>query len=306
MTIAKLNTDSNYKILIAGASGFVGGYLSKFLESHGFEIYKLVRRKPQNDFEIEWDPSKQFIDTNKLNNSKISCVINLSGASLSKNLRWTKNVKNEIYTSRINTTKFLSEIFKDKKLDLFISTSAIGIYGSQIEKAYENSSFDGDFLSKVCQDWEKSVVVNSQTRVVFTRFGIVMGNGGGILKELTKTKFLKFLAILGNGKNKISWISLYDLSRAILFIIQNEKIEGAVNLVNPYTITQEALIKSLKNYYKCYFTVKIPKLFLYLIFGKEKTNVFLLSSQKVVPQKLLNFSFNWEDTKIEDAIKRDF
>ncbi|HOQ33595.1 MAG TPA: NAD-dependent epimerase/dehydratase family protein, partial [Candidatus Hydrogenedens sp.] len=117
------------KILLSGASGFVGKHLYSHLCNQGFLCYKLVREMPSQEREIFWDPYKRVIDLNLIKDMDI--FIHLSGANIADAF-WTKKRKQVLMESRVITTKFIAESIahlNDKSKRLFIS-SAIGYYGT--------------------------------------------------------------------------------------------------------------------------------------------------------------------------------
>ena len=167
------------KIAITGASGFVGSSLSKYFIEKGYKVVKLphiiFEDNSVEDFESLLEDTDVFI--------------NLAGETIFG--RWTESKKTRIYNSRIETTrKLVKEINELKnKPKLLISASAIGYYKQGIV-VDEDSPADGEnFLSKVCFDWEKEAKkVSNEVKPVILRFGLILGDSGGIISN-----FLKFL-----------------------------------------------------------------------------------------------------------------
>lgn len=294
------------KILTSGASGFVGTSVKDFLTENGYDIYVLVRRKPRSSKEIYWNPTTKEINLDMILQHNFFGVINFSGSNIAKGIRWSKKRKQKILNSRIQTTSYLVDIIKKlpSKPSVFISTSAIGIYGSPAENVTERSPAGADFLATVCSKWENSAcVINSTTRVVNIRLGVVMDKSGGFLKQIISMSKLGYF-ILGDGNNYVSWVSLQDVDKAILFIIHNESIRGPVNVVSLNPITQKKLIHTLSQFHRKRIMVVISKRFLKIIFGNEKTQVFLLANQQVIPTVLTKSRFEWNDENIEDVLSK--
>jgi len=144
-------------------------------------------------------------------------VINLAGKSIFT--LWTKKVKQQIYNSRILTTRNLSSALVVTSKTLFISASAAGYYGDRADDILTEQEPGGnDFLAEVCQDWEEAALhaKADQTRVILTRFGIVMHREGGAMASMLPA-FKFFLGgRLASGKQWFPWIHLDDLVAAKL------------------------------------------------------------------------------------------
>jgi hypothetical protein len=275
------------KVLISGASGFIGSNLSKFLQKNGYEIHSLLRE----DFESEFPVFQKKIESCPI-------IIHLAGAPIIK--RWTKKYKKILYSSRIDTTKKISEAIKNAHNNpkLFISTSAIGIYDSIHEHTEKSTFFPNDFLSNLCQQWESEAFkAQEYTRTVVFRLGIVLSKNGGAFPQMAKPFKLGIGGKIGHGKQHFSWIHLQDLLNAYLFTIQNAAIQGVCNLTSPDIIDNKTFTKLLSKALNKPGFFTVPPFILKLIYGKAANT--LLSGQKAYPQKLLenNFKFEFDNAK---------
>ena len=166
------------KIAISGASGFIGKRLSAFLELQGHQIVPLGRAMFRDNM------SDQLI----ARLSQCEVVINLAGATI--NRRWTTEYKKELYNSRINVTRRLVQTINslEQKPQLFISASAVGYYPTEgCHDDYSQERGEG-FLSDLCCRWEaEAAKVHTDTRLVITRFGVVLSPDGGAFKELSRS-----------------------------------------------------------------------------------------------------------------------
>lgn len=275
------------KIAITGASGFVGTNLISHFEKQDFQVIKIKRDELQN--------------INTLSNIISGCdlVINLAGANIIN--RWSEEYKKLLYSSRINTTKALLEAFNlaEQKPQLFISTSAIGIYSNSKEHNEDDFEYANDFLANLCKDWEKEAFKAEALgiRTAIFRFGIVLGKGGGALSKMLTPFKLGIGGTIGDGKQAFSFIHIEDLIKAYDFLLQNSNLHGAFNLTAPTPTTNYGLTKTLGEVLHRPTILPLPEFVLNLIFG-EGAKV-LTEGQNVIPKRLLenNFKFQYKDIK---------
>jgi len=299
------------RILISGSSGLVGTALCQALKNKGHQVIRLVRDKSKvSDDAIFWDPENEGWDSSyslpKFEN--MDAVVNLSGENIAG--RWTDDKKNKIKSSRVKSTKILSHILSSLKNppEVLINGSAIGFYGDRGEELLTEESAPGDnFLSNVCQDWERAAVENlikTKIRVVLLRTGMVLSTkGGGLATMLTPFKF-GLGGVLGNGHQYMSFISLDDLVNIIIFLIENKQIIGPVNAVTPYPITNQEFTKTLGKVLHRPTILAVPKFLPSLIFGQMADDL-LFASQKVYPKKLANAGYHFNYPTIESALKHE-
>lgn len=299
------------RILISGSSGLVGTALCQALKNKGHQVIRLVRDKSKvSDDAIFWDPENEGWDSSyslpKFEN--MDAVVNLSGENIAG--RWTDDKKNKIKSSRVKSTKTLSHILSSLKNppEVLINGSAIGFYGDRGEELLTEESAPGDnFLSNVCQDWERAAVENlikTKIRVVLLRTGMVLSTkGGGLATMLTPFKF-GLGGVLGNGHQYMSFISLDDLVNIIIFLIENKQIIGPVNAVTPHPITNQEFTKTLGKVLHRPTILAVPKFLPSLIFGQMADDL-LFASQKVYPKKLANAGFHFKYPTIESALTHE-
>lgn len=287
-------------VLISGASGLIGTELTRQLKAAGHEVLSLVRRPTSNPTEFTWSPSAGILDYNLLD--RADAVINLSGASLSK-LPWTAKYKEEILASRVDATRTLAEAMHHAATppSIFLSGSAVGFYGDRgRESLTEQSPRGKGFLSDVVVDWEAEAnKAPESTRVVTFRTGVVVGPGGAMKPLLALTKL--FLGSrLGDGSQIWPWISLHDEAAAIVHLLTSD-LEGPVNLAGPTPATSDRLTartaKDLGRPYK----LAVPEFVIKTALG-EAGQEMLLSSQEVVPRKLLDDGFVFTHQTVEQAL----
>ena len=300
MGVALHIKESNLRILISGASGFVGAPLVSYLESLGHGITTLSRT-PKKD-SIYWDPEYRLIPVQFLDG--FDAVIHLAGDPLSFG-RWSNEKKERIYQSRVKATAFLCDILASLETPpkTFICASAIGFYGDRGgELLDEKSSVGSGFLPSVCSSWEKACdsLKARGTRVVNTRFGVVFGKGGS-LKKMERIYRIGLGAILGSGKQWISWIFLEDLIEAIGMVL-NSSLEGPLNIVSPHPIQQEVFSNTFAKVLQRPRFLKIPEKLLKFLLGTMAEEI-LLASTRVSPTKLSSQGFTFKYPKVEDGLK---
>lgn len=276
-------------IAITGASGFVGSSLTKYFSDLGYKIIPISREILNNKSKLE----------ETLNSSEI--VINLAGANIIN--RWSESYKKLLYSSRIDTTSKIVNAINSvqNKPKLLISTSAVGIYDNKTTYD-ENGSFSNDFLSSLCQDWEKEALKakNETTKVSIFRFGIVMGKDGGALQKMITPFKFGLGGVIGSGKQAFSYIHIDDLMAAYKFVIQNE-CEETFNLTAPVPTTNKGLTLALGKTLKRPTILPVPEFVLNLIFS-EGARV-LTDGQSAVPKKLLDLGFEFKFKTIEETIE---
>lgn len=276
-------------IAITGASGFVGTSLTKYFSNLGYKIIAISRDILNNQEKLK--------DT--LNQTDI--VINLAGANIIN--RWSDSYKKLLYSSRIDTTsKIVNAINSiENKPKLLISTSAVGIYDNK-STHNENGTFSNDFLSNLCQDWEKEALKanNETTKVAIFRFGIVLGRDGGAFAKMITPFKLGLGGIIGSGNQAFSYIHISDLLRAYQFVIEN-KFSGVFNLTAPKPTTNLLFTRALGKALRRPTIFPVPEFILKLIFS-EGAKV-LTDGQDVIPEKLLSLGFKFEYKNIEETLQ---
>ncbi|MGV8884002.1 MAG: TIGR01777 family oxidoreductase [Microbacteriaceae bacterium] len=288
------------RILISGASGFIGGELRRQLEADGHTVLRLVRREPQSPDEFEWDPSTLTIDATVLDS--VDAVINLSGATLAK-FPWTNSYKRTILRSRIEPTRTLAEAISlcATPPSVLINASAIGYYGDRPGVPVDESAPKGEgFLADVVEAWEQaSRIADPVTRVVNVRTGLVVGDGGAFTPLTLATRF-GVASRMGNGRQDWPWISLHDEAAGIRHLLTSE-LSGPVNFAGPTPATSEQVTRSLAKTLHRWHPLVIPAFAIRLGMG-EAGEALLLSSNKVVPKALIDDGFEFAHTTIDEAI----
>ena len=279
------------QIVMSGATGFIGTALLGTFIGKGWLVKSIDRQSfSMNDSE--------FLEK-KIEGSDV--VIHLAGAPILH--KWTDAYKEEIYQSRINTTKKIVTAIKNAnaKPGLFISGSAIGIYNTTGTHTEGSNDFADDFMAKVCKDWEyEALEAIAVTRVVIFRTGVVLGkNGGALLMMQTPFKY-GLGGKIGNGRQPFSWIALSDIVDAYIFAIENSDLSGIVNAVSPYPVTNQYFTQTFAKVLNQPAFLSIPSFALKMVYGEGAQA--LTTGQNVLPEKLLKTGFVFQYPTIEKAL----
>jgi len=294
------------KVLVTGASGFIGSPLVKLLNSRGHEVIALSTRKNATMAGAQtfwWNPDQYEMDENALHG--VEGIIHLAGATISK--RWTPTYKQEIFDSRTRTAETLFRAIAklpEHGIKSFVSASAVGYYKSDFDKTYAETDGPGtDFLAQVCTHWEAASdkLLQLNIRVAKLRTGIVLGRGGGVLGQLEPVTKLGLGAPLGSGKQWMSWIHLTDLCSLFVFALENDAARGALNAGGPAPVTNKALSKALaKALNRPFFLPAVPEFALKMALGEMAT--IALMSQKTSEEKTHALGFSYQFKTIDAAL----
>jgi uncharacterized protein (TIGR01777 family) len=290
-------------ILISGASGLIGKALTSYLSLHGHQVYTLRRNSSGEAF--SWQPNSAEIHLDP--NITLDAVINLNGVNIADK-PWSEHRKQDIITSRINSTRLLAATMAQLKHPpkVFINASAIGYYGDTGSQAVDESGPAGDnFLTEIVSLWESSAQasIDAGIRTVFIRSGIVLSPQGGALAKMLMPYKFGLGGKLGNGEQVMSWISLEDEVRGIEFILNNDSISGAVNLTSPSPVTNSQFSEILANVLNRPALLPLPEFLIKLLFG-EMGELLLLGSCKAMPMVLLDNNFEFHHPQLEPALKQ--
>lgn len=287
-------------ILIAGGSGLVGKALQIELEKSGHTVRILTRQKDAKPPYYHWNIETKEIDEAALKGVEV--FINLSGAGIADK-RWTEKRKQEIIDSRVSTTRFLFELSqKTPKLKHFISASGITCYGFEdAEKFYsEKDRFGDDYISFVVKAWEyEADAFSPHQKVAKVRTGIVLTQKGGALPKIYTTIKNYIGAPLGRGGQIMPWITLKDIARVYVHIVNNE-LEGAYN-ANSSNISNAQLTNAIaKKIKRPLWLPKVPKTVLKLMLGEMAEVV--LNGVHADNTKLIKTNFEFKHKTIEEAL----
>jgi len=299
------------KVIITGGTGLIGSVLSRLLVAQGYQVIIFSRnpdafRSPSPAISFAaWNIEKETVQEDAFQNAKY--IIHLAGAGV-VDKPWTGKRKKEIIESRTKSSALLIKALTGipNRIDSVISASATGWYkGNLSVPAVETDESDSGFLGETCRLWEDSIhpVSSLGKRLVVMRNGIVLSNRGGAFPEFKKPIKYGIAAILGNGKQIISWIHIDDLCRLYLEAMINPQWSGVYNAVAPNPVNNRIFTMDLAKKMKGSFfiPIPIPNFALRLFMGGRSEEV--LKSTNVSANKLKQQGFQFIYPTIDAAFR---
>jgi uncharacterized protein (TIGR01777 family) len=295
---------------LTGGSGLIGTALKRVFPDHGIGPLQLIRYSA--DYAqpaIRWDPKKTDhpladpADLAKL--EACDCAVHLAGANLSAR-RWTAAYKKTILDSRLDSSRALVSVFSRLKTPprVLVCASATGIYGDRGDEPLTEDSAPGTgYLAEVCKAWEQAAEAarGLGMRVVHLRFGVVLTPGAGAMQKLLPVFRAALGGRLGNGRQWMSWIALEDVTRAILFALDNDSMSGAYNTVSPQPVTNREFTAALGKALHRPAPWIVPAFALRLLFGQMAEDT-LLASARALPARLEGAGFRFHSPELESAL----
>ncbi len=302
------------KILITGATGFIGSKLTKKLVESGYEVNVLTRdaNKAKAIFPdqrvnaFEWHDNLTSPPAAAVEG--INGVINLMGENIGGK-RWTADQKRKLRESRVDATKNLVALIERERsapLDFFISASAVGIYPVNLPGTLNEDSSEGHtYLARLCHDWEHALDHLTKTkRKIFIRTSVVLGENGGALQKMLPPFKMGLGGPIGDGNQMMSWIHLDDIVALYMKAATDESMNGIYNACSPHPVCNFDFTKALGEALNRPTFIPVPTLPLKLAFGEMST--VILDSQAVVSKRLEEAGFEFKYPTIDSALNAIF
>lgn len=291
------------RVLVSGASGFVGSALSAALKQEGHDVLSLSRSSGPNT--LQWNPASLTIDDP--GSTPIDAVVHLAGETVAG--RWTAKKRERILKSRVDGTRLLCEVMArwNPRPTTFICASAIGFYGDQGESLCTETSPPGNsFLADVAEQWEAQTLFaeSAGIRTVRLRIGIVLSGRGGALEPMIRMTWFGLGGPLGSGRQFWSWISLRDLVRMIQYSLERASLQGTFNAVSPEPIRQIDFARALSKVMRRPAIAPAPKFMLRAVLG-EMADGLLLASCRAVPERMLASGFSFADSDLSALLRAE-
>ncbi len=286
------------KVVIAGGTGFIGKYLDTRFRERGFEVVLISRDKAH----VSWELTAL---TEALNNADL--LINLAGKSI--NCRYSEDEKKAIMDSRISTTQMLGNALLNcvQAPKLWINASATGVYPPSINQPMSEAETElgSDFLAEVVSNWE-NVFFGFKlpaTRQVALRTSVVLGKNGGALSPLAWLTRFGLGGKQAEGTQMFSWIHMEDYFRIILFLQEQESLDGVVNCTSPHPISNDEFMNELRTVLHAPFGIPAPEFAIKWgakLIGTEPD--LLLNSVYVIPKRLSEAGFKFMFPEINKTL----
>ena len=296
------------RVLITGATGFIGRALVPILLGEGHQLIALVRSEERArsllGAEVETVELSSGVKALTEALERSDAVVNLAGESIMGG-RWTEARRRVLVESRVQLTKQLVSAIAEARPrpKTLISGSAVGYYGDRgSEVLHESSPGSNDFLARLCQDWEAAarLAEGSGLRVMTLRTGVVLGRDGGAIAQMLPPFRFGVGGPVGSGRQYMPWIHLHDLVRMIATALTDDRYDGTVNGVAPGQATNREFASALGRALHRPAVLPVPALALKVIFG-EAAGV-LLGSQRVEPRRLRELRFTYRFPTLDQAV----
>ena len=293
------------RILLAGASGFLGTRLAEQLRAAGHDLTRLVRRPAQSADEAVWKPSAGQLDPALV--AGADAVINLAGAGVGDK-RWTARYKSLIRSSRVDTAGTIAHTIRHlpaaDRPRVLLQSSAVGWYGETGDRAVtEDEPAGNGFLADVCRVWEAAArpAEDAGTRVALLRTGLPLDGHGGLLQPLMLLFRLGLGAKLGGGKQWMPWMGMTDWLSAVEFLLERDDLAGPVNLVGPESVTNATFTRVFGRALHRPAVLQIPGFALRIAAGEFAHEA--LRSQRVLPGVLEGAGFAFAEPTLDVAMR---
>ncbi len=297
------------KVLITGATGFLGRRLCEHLREQGYRPSALARDPERALRALPLEEAHRWSADRRPPAEALAgvdAVVHLAGETIAG--RWTPEKKQRIYESRVRGTRHLVEglaqLDPQDRPKALVSASAVGYYGDRGEELLTEDVPAGEgFLAEVCRDWEREAqrAEGLGLRVVLLRFGIVLGRDGGALPQMLRPFRMGLGGPLGSGRQWWAWVHRDDAVGLIAFALGNETLAGAVNVVAPERVRQKRFARTLGKVLRRPAWLPVPAWALRIALGEFAET--LLASTRAVPYKAQRAGYRFRFPRLEEALR---
>ena len=282
------------RIAVTGSTGTIGREVVRQLRERGDEVVGVSRRP--GDGVVTWD---------ELDLSGFDGVISLAGAPIDQ--RWTDKNKQEIRGSRIDSTRRVVDALRaaEPRPRVLVSQSAEGFYPRGQEPVSEDSPPGTGFLSETVQAWEAEARKAEElgVRVVTTRTGVVLSKEGGALAKMLTPFKLGVGGPVAGGSQPFPWVHVSDAAGALIFLLDTDAADGAVNVVAPEKHTNKTFTRTFGRVIKRPTVFPIPSLAMKALYGEMGSTVTEGSNPD--PAKLVELGYRFNHPGLDDALRSE-
>lgn len=292
------------RIVVGGASGFLGGTLTRRLASEGHDVTRLVRREAREAEESRWDPAAGHVDHTLI--ERADAVVNLSGAPIAR-WPWTASYRQELLDSRLGATHTLATAIAETGSNAaLISGSGQSFYGTDRgDETLSEQATAGTtgVLAHVSQEWEQATgaATRAGARVCLLRTSIVLHRDGGAFAPMMRAFKLGGGAKLGPGDQYFSAISREDWVSGVVRLVTDADTEGPYNLASPDPVTNAQFTRELASALHRPAFLRVPKVVIRTALGGG-LGENLIGSLRVVPERLQAAGFTFAHPTMADII----
>lgn len=299
-----LDLGGHRRVLVSGATGFIGSALVRELLHAGHEVTILSRRPLAAAVQFA-GRVRALANANELHpEEQFDAVINLAGAPV-VGWPWTVRRRRVIAGSRYRVTQQLMDYIRraHHRPAVWVQASAIGFYGPHRDGAVDEASPVGiGFAAELCSHWEQLTdeLASLSVRRVVLRFGLVFGRSGGPLPMMLMSHRLGAGAVLGNGRQYLAWIHIEDLLRLIALSIKSDSTSGTINAVAPDVPTYRQFATLAGKVLRRPVWLTIPARPLRGLLG-EMASMFV-DGPKILPRRLQQNGFEYRFPQLRGAL----
>ena len=293
------------RVAVSGSTGLVGSALVENLVSDGYEVVRLVRptTRSANPGDVRWDPATGAIDQAALEG--VDAVVHLAGETISA-LRWTREKRRRIRESRVRGTDTLARAIAglSRKPSILVCAGATGYYGNRGDEVLDERSPPGQgFLAKVSTEWEAATQLadDSGVRVAIARMAPVIDARSPVVARMRLPVMLGLGGWFGSGRQYWPWIGLDDVVGVFRLALERDSLSGPINVAAPETATNREFVKTMGRVLRRPVLFPVPSPILQAALG-DFAREALLSSQRVVPRKLLDIGYEFRWPHLEPAL----
>jgi uncharacterized protein len=297
-------------VAVTGASGLIGTALVERLHAEGHQVLRLTRSRPTGPDQVHWDPAAGELDPDAL--AKADAVVHLAATGIGEHLRWNARIKRDLLESRVEGTSLVARTMAElatgsggKGPRVLVCASGVSYYGDRGDAVLTEADGGGPgFLAGVVRQWEAAAdpARAAGLRVVHLRTGLVQdAAGAGLPKQVLMFRF-GLGGRLGSGRQWLSWISLDDIAGAYLHALTHDELEGPVNAVSPYPVTNAEFTRVLARVLGRPAFLHVPAIAPKLVLG-ELADELLFTSLRARPARLLETGYAFELPDLEATLR---
>jgi uncharacterized protein (TIGR01777 family) len=285
------------RVLISGATGFIGRHVVYALIERGDSVIVLTRTRHKAEY--LFGPHANIVTSVEAlgNDTRIDAIVNLAGAPLAATW-WTERRKHALLAGRLSVTEALVALAARlaTRPRTWINASAVGYYGVRNDDAplHEKAPPQPIFQSELCRRWETAANRASDlgVKVALLRMGVVLGADGGALPALARPVRLGVAAVMGRGRQWVSWIHVDDLVALLLFVLDEETLAGPLNATAPAPVRHAELMEAIAAALRTRpLRIAMPESA--LRFGLGELAQFFVDGQRVLPERAAALGFHF-------------